>query len=562
MPKLPKRYTVTAALPYTNGPLHIGHLAGVYVPADIYCRFLRCKKRDVIFICGSDEHGVAISIKAKKENKSPQDIVDKYDKLIRDSFKDFGISFDNYSRTSLPIHHETATDFFNLLKSKNKFFEKESEQLFDVKESQFLADRFVTGTCPVCKEKDAYGDQCESCGTSLSPDELINPKSALSGSVPIKRKTKHWYIPLNEYEDFIRNWILKDHKNDWKPNVYGQVKSWIKNGLKARAVTRDLDWGIPLPIEGENKKVLYVWFEAPIGYISSTKEWAENKNVDWKPYWKSSDTKLVHFIGKDNIVFHCIIFPIMLHSSGEYILPDNVPANEFLNLEGSKISTSKNWAVWLHEYLQDFPNKQDELRYALASNTPENKDNDFTWAEYQSRNNNELVSIFGNFFNRILVLTHKYFSGKTPYSKNPKKEDTTILDELRLYPSRLEDAIEKYSFREFSTLLMNLARLGNKYLADQEPWKLMKENPERVKEIIFIGIQISAGLAILCEPLLPFTSIKMKKILNLNYEWDQVSENTFLIDGGHQINQPELLFEKIEDDKIMEQLKKLKSEKK
>ena len=562
MPKLPKRYTVTAALPYTNGPLHIGHLAGVYVPADIYCRFLRCKKRDVIFICGSDEHGVAISIKAKKENKSPQDIVDKYDKLIRDSFKDFGISFDNYSRTSLPIHHKTAKDFFNLLKSKNKFFEKESEQLFDVKESQFLADRFVTGTCPVCKEKDAYGDQCESCGTSLSPDELINPKSALSGSVPIKRKTKHWYIPLNEYEDFIRNWILKDHKNDWKPNVYGQVKSWIKNGLKARAVTRDLDWGIPLPIEGENKKVLYVWFEAPIGYISSTKEWAENKNVDWKPYWKSSDTKLVHFIGKDNIVFHCIIFPIMLHSSGEYILPDNVPANEFLNLEGSKISTSKNWAVWLHEYLQDFPNKQDELRYALASNTPENKDNDFTWAEYQSRNNNELVSIFGNFFNRILVLTHKYFSGKTPYSKNPKKEDTTILDELRLYPSRLEDAIEKYSFREFSTLLMNLARLGNKYLADQEPWKLMKENPERVKEIIFIGIQISAGLAILCEPLLPFTSIKMKKILNLNYEWDQVSENTFLIDGGHQINQPELLFEKIEDDKIMEQLKKLKSEKK
>ena len=562
MSKLPKRYTVTAALPYTNGPLHIGHLAGVYVPADIYCRFLRCKKRDVIFICGSDEHGVAISIKAKKENKSPQDIVDKYDKLIRDSFKDFGISFDNYSRTSLPIHHETATDFFNLLKSKNKFFEKESEQLFDVKESQFLADRFVTGTCPVCKGKDAYGDQCESCGTSLSPDELINPKSTLSGSVPIKRKTKHWYIPLNEYEDFIRNWILKDHKNDWKPNVYGQVKSWIKNGLKARAVTRDLDWGIPLPIEGENKKVLYVWFEAPIGYISSTKEWAENKNVDWKPYWKSSDTKLVHFIGKDNIVFHCIIFPIMLHSSGEYILPDNVPANEFLNLEGSKISTSKNWAVWLHEYLQDFPNKQDELRYALASNTPENKDNDFTWAEYQSRNNNELVSIFGNFFNRILVLTHKYFSGKTPYSKNPKKEDTTILDELRLYPSRLEDAIEKYSFREFSTLLMNLARLGNKYLADQEPWKLMKENPERVKEIIFIGIQISAGLAILCEPLLPFTSIKMKKILNLNYEWDQVSENTFLIGGGHQINQPELLFEKIEDDKIMEQLKKLKSEKK
>ena len=562
MSKLPKRYTVTAALPYTNGPLHIGHLAGVYVPADIYCRFLRCKKRDVIFICGSDEHGVAISIKAKKENKSPQEIVDKYDKLIRDSFKDFGISFDNYSRTSLPIHHETATDFFNLLKSKNKFFEKESEQLFDVKESQFLADRFVTGTCPVCKGKDAYGDQCESCGTSLSPDELINPKSTLSGSVPIKRKTKHWYIPLNEYEDFIRNWILKDHKNDWKPNVYGQVKSWIKNGLKARAVTRDLDWGIPLPIEGENKKVLYVWFEAPIGYISSTKEWAENKNVDWKPYWKSSDTKLVHFIGKDNIVFHCIIFPIMLHSSGEYILPDNVPANEFLNLEGSKISTSKNWAVWLHEYLRDFPNKQDELRYALASNTPENKDNDFTWAEYQSRNNNELVSIFGNFFNRILVLTHKYFSGKTPYSKNPKKEDTTILDELRLYPSRLEDAIEKYSFREFSTLLMNLARLGNKYLADQEPWKLMKENPERVKEIIFIGIQISAGLAILCEPLLPFTSIKMKKILNLNYEWDQVSENTFLIDGGHQINQPELLFEKIEDDKIMEQLKKLKSEKK
>ncbi len=559
MSKLPKRYTVTAALPYTNGPIHIGHLAGVYVPADIYCRYLRCKKRDVIFICGSDEHGVAISIKAKKENKSPKEIVDKYDKVIRNSFKNFGISFDNYSRTSYPIHHKTASDFFNLLKSKNKFFEKESEQLYDVEESQFLADRFITGTCPICKKEEAYGDQCESCGSSLSPEELINPKSTLSGSVPIKRKTKHWYLPLNEYEGFIKEWILKGHKNDWKPNVYGQVKSWIKDGLKARAVTRDLDWGIPLPIKQTDKKVLYVWFEAPIGYISSTKEWAENNNIDWNPYWKSKETKLVHFIGKDNIVFHCIIFPIMLYSSGEYILPENVPANEFLTLEGSKISTSKNWAVWLHEYLLDFPDKQDVLRYVLASNTPENKDNDFTWKEYQSKNNNELVAIFGNFFNRILVLTHKYFSGKIPSSKNLAKDDIIALDKLKLFPSKLEEAIENYSFREFSSLLMNLARLGNKYLADQEPWKLVKENPERVKEIIFTGIQITAGLAILCEPLLPFTSVKMKKILNIHSEWDHVSENSFLIKSGHQINTSELLFEKIEDDKIIEQLEKLKS---
>ncbi len=559
MSKLPKRYTVTAALPYTNGPIHIGHLAGVYVPADIYCRYLRCKKRDVIFICGSDEHGVAISIKAKKENKSPKEIVDKYDKVIRNSFKNFGISFDNYSRTSYPIHHKTASDFFNLLKSKNKFFEKESEQLYDVEESQFLADRFITGTCPICKKEEAYGDQCESCGSSLSPEELINPKSTLSGSVPIKRKTKHWYLPLNEYEGFIKEWILKGHKNDWKPNVYGQVKSWIKDGLKARAVTRDLDWGIPLPIKQTDKKVLYVWFEAPIGYISSTKEWAENNNIDWNPYWKSKETKLVHFIGKDNIVFHCIIFPIMLYSSGEYILPENVPANEFLTLEGSKISTSKNWAVWLHEYLLNFPDKQDVLRYVLASNTPENKDNDFTWKEYQSKNNNELVAIFGNFFNRILVLTHKYFSGKIPSSKNLAKDDIIALDKLKLFPSKLEEAIENYSFREFSSLLMNLARLGNKYLADQEPWKLVKENPERVKEIIFTGIQITAGLAILCEPLLPFTSVKMKKILNINSEWDHVSENSFLIKSGHQINTSELLFEKIEDDKIIEQLEKLKS---
>ncbi len=562
MKKTPKRYTVTAALPYTNGPIHIGHLAGVYIPADIYCRFLRCKKRDVIFICGSDEHGVAISIKAKKENKSPKEIVDHYDKLIRDSFKDFGISFDNYSRTSLPIHHNTAKDFFNLLKSKNKFFEKESDQLFDIEESQFLADRFVTGTCPICNEKDAYGDQCESCGTSLSPEELIDPKSTLSGSIPIKKRTNHWYIPLNDYEDFITNWILVDHKNDWKPNVYGQVKSWIDNGLKPRAVTRDLDWGIPVPIKDENKKVLYVWFEAPIGYISSTKEWAENKKIDWEPYWKSEETKLVHFIGKDNIVFHCIIFPIMLHCSGEYILPENVPANEFLNLEGAKISTSKNWAIWLHEYLEEFPNKQDELRYALASNTPENKDNDFTWKEYQSRNNNELVSIFGNFFNRILVLTHKYYSGIVPVAMNLKDEDKAILNELQLYPSKLEASIEKYSFREFSTLIMNLARLGNKYLADQEPWKIMKDNPGRVKEIIFTAIQISAGLAILSEPLLPFTSVKMKKILNLNSHWDHVSKNSSIIESGHEINQPELLFEKIEDEKIIQQLNKLKSEKK
>ena len=523
MSKLPKRYTVTAALPYTNGPLHIGHLAGVYVPADIYCRFLRCKKRDVIFICGSDEHGVAISIKAKKENKSPQDIVDKYDKLIRDSFKDFGISFDNYSRTSLPIHHETATDFFNLLKSKNKFFEKESEQLFDVKESQFLADRFVTGTCPVCKEKDAYGDQCESCGTSLSPDELINPKSTLSGSVPIKRKTKHWYIPLNEYEDFIRNWILKDHKNDWKPNVYGQVKSWIKNGLKARAVTRDLDWGIPLPIEGENKKVLYVWFEAPIGYISSTKEWAENKNVDWKPYWKSSDTKLVHFIGKDNIVFHCIIFPAMLKAHGDYILPKNVPANEFLNLEGAKISTSNNWAVWLPDYLSEFPNKQDALRYVLTVNAPENKDNDFTWRDFQSRNNNELVAIYGNFVNRVVVLTNKYYDGIIPSTVDIDDQATEVLNKVNQQIKLIYKLVEKFKFRESCNEYINIARYGNKYLTDQEPWKIIKNDPEKVKNIMFVALHICSVLSVIGEPFLPFASKKLKEILNYNSHnvtWD------------------------------------------
>ena len=554
----PKRYTITAALPYTNGPIHIGHLAGVYVPADIYARYLRLQKKDVAFICGSDEHGVAIAIKAKKEGKTPQQIIDYYDQIIRNAFETFGISFDNYSRTSREVHHQTASEIFKQLDAQGQFLVKETEQLFDPEAQAFLADRFVTGTCPVCQHTEAYGDQCESCGSSLSATELIQPKSTLSGSVPEYKKTKHWFLPLDQHENFIKEWILEGHKKDWKPNVYGQVKSWIDNGLQARAVTRDLDWGIPVPVEGGKGKVLYVWFDAPIGYISSTKEWAQKKKIDWEPYWKSEDTQLVHFIGKDNIVFHCIIFPIILKNTGEYILPENVPANEFLNLEGDKISTSKNWAVWLHEYLEDFPEKQDVLRYALTANAPETKDNDFTWKEFQTRNNSELVAIFGNFINRVMVLTQKYYEGIVPQASALNNADREALERLRAFPSLMEEEIEHYRFRSYSQEVMNLARLGNKYLADQEPWKLIKTDPKRVEAIMFTALQIAAGLTVLSEPLLPFTAQKMKDMLQLNATWEDVCIGELLV-AGHKLNKAQLLFEKIEEEAIEKQLEKLKN---
>jgi len=558
MSSTPKRHTITAALPYTNGPIHIGHLAGVYVPADIYARYLRLRGKDVAFICGSDEHGVAIAIKAKKEGKTPKEVIDHYDQIIRAAFDAFGISFDNYSRTSRSIHHETAGDIFKQLDEKGHLLEKETEQLYDPEAKAFLADRFVTGTCPICQNTEAYGDQCESCGSSLSATDLITPKSTLSGSTPVLKKTKHWFLPLDRYENFIKEWILEGHKKDWKPNVYGQVKSWIDNGLQARAVTRDLDWGIPVPVEGGDGKVLYVWFDAPIGYISSTKEWAQKNKLDWEPYWKSKDTQLVHFIGKDNIVFHCIIFPIILENTGEYILPENVPANEFLNLEGHKISTSKNWAVWLHEYLEDFPNQQDVLRYVLTANAPETKDNDFTWKEFQTRNNSELVAIFGNFINRVMVLSQKYYGGKVPQAGTLNTEDKTVLRRLKKFPSLLEKEIEHYRFRAYSQELMNLARMGNKYLADQEPWKLIKTDPQRVESIMFTALQIAAGLTILGEPLLPFTAQKMKDMLNFNAAWDQVESDDDLLSPGHILKKPQLLFEKIEDATIENQLQKLK----
>lgn len=560
----PKRYTLTAALPYTNGPIHIGHLAGVYVPADIYARFLRLQGKDVAFICGSDEHGVAISMKAKKEGITPQQVIDKYNGIIKQSFADFGISFDNYSRTSSSIHHQTASEFFKKLYKEGKFIEEVTEQLYDEQAQQFLADRFVTGTCPKCANEEAYGDQCEKCGTSLNATDLINPKSTISGSKPILKSTKHWFLPLDQYDGFLREWILEGHKNDWKPNVYGQVKSWLEDGLKPRAVTRDLDWGIPVPVEGADGKVLYVWFDAPIGYISSTKEWAEREGKDWEPYWKSNDTKLVHFIGKDNIVFHCVIFPAMLKAEGSYILPDNVPANEFLNLEGNKLSTSKNWAVWLHEYLEDFPGKQDVLRYALTSNAPETKDNDFTWKDFQARNNNELVAIFGNFINRVVVLTNKYYNGVVPHPNEFSDVDIATLQELRAYPSVIESSVERYRFREALSELMNVARLGNKYLADEEPWKLIKENPERVKTQMYVALQIAAALSTLAEPFLPFTSNKLKSILNITnpISWKAVSEDTVMIATDHQIGQAELLFAKIEDEEIQKQLDKLEASKK
>ena len=555
----PKRYTVTAALPYTNGPIHIGHLAGVYVPADIYVRYLRLRKKDVTFICGSDEHGVAIAIKAKKEGKTPQEVIDYYDQMIRRAFDTFGISFDNYSRTSRAVHHQTAGEIFKQLDEQGQLLVKETEQLYDPEAKAFLADRFVTGTCPVCQNPDAYGDQCESCGSSLNATDLIKPKSTLSGSVPEFKKTKHWFLPLDQHEEFIKKWILKEHKKDWKPNVYGQVKSWVDNGLQARAVTRDLDWGIPVPVEGGDGKVLYVWFDAPIGYISSTKEWAQKKGIDWEPYWKSEDTQLVHFIGKDNIVFHCIIFPIILKNTGNYILPENVPANEFLNLEGDKISTSKNWAVWLHEYLVDFPNKQDVLRYVLTANAPETKDNDFTWKEFQTRNNSELVGIFGNFINRVMVLTHKYFDGKVPSTGELNDVDRATLKKLKEFPSLMENEIEHYYFRAYSQEVINLARLGNKYLAEQEPWKLIKTDPKRVETIMFTALQISAALSILCEPLLPFTSKKLRNMLQLDASWEDVIGDQPILDTGHSLSQSQLLFEKIEEEDIEKQLHKLKN---
>lgn len=552
------RYMITAALPYTNGPIHIGHLAGVYVPADIYSRYQRLQNKDVAFICGSDEHGVAITLKARSEGMTPQEVVDKYHKLIKKSFEDFGISFDNYSRTTAEIHHKTASDFFKTLYDKGKFIEEITEQLYDEEAKQFLADRYVRGTCPKCGYEEAYGDQCEKCGTSLNATDLINPKSVISGQKPVLKETKHWFLPLNEYEDFLKDWILVNHKKDWKPNVYGQCKSWIDDGLRPRAVTRDLEWGIPVPVEGGEGKVLYVWFDAPIGYISSTIEWAEREGKNWEDYWKDEETKMLHFIGKDNIVFHCIIFPSMLSAEGSYILPNNVPANEFLNLEGNKLSTSKNWAVWLHEYLEEFPNQQDVLRYVLTANAPETKDNDFTWADFQARNNNELVSIFGNFINRVMVLTDKYYKGIVPEASELSQVDEETLKELQAYPAVIGSSLERYRFREAQSELMNLARLGNKYLADEEPWKTIKTDEARTQTVMNVALQIAAALAVLSEPFLPFTSEKLKKMLNLEkIEWNEISSKTEILKPGHLIGKSELLFSKIEDEQIQFQLDKL-----
>ena len=551
-----KRYLITSALPYANGPIHIGHLAGVYIPSDIYTRYLRLKGKDVLSICGSDEHGVPITIKAKKEGVSPQEIVDRYHHIIKESFQKLGISFDIYSRTSSALHHETAADFFKNLYEKDEFIEKTSAQYYDSEAGQFLADRYITGTCPHCSNEKAYGDQCEACGTSLNATDLINPKSAISGNKPELKDTKHWYLPLDKYESFLKKWILDGHK-EWKSNVYGQCKSWLDQGLQPRAVSRDLDWGVPVPVEGAEGKVLYVWFDAPIGYITATKELTE----DWEKYWKSEESKLVHFIGKDNIVFHCIVFPSMLKAHGDYILPDNVPANEFLNLEGDKISTSRNWAVWLHEYLDDFSGKEDVLRYVLCANAPETKDNDFTWKDFQARNNNELVAILGNFVNRALVLTHKYYGGLIPEKSDLLEEDRAVLNDLKLFKERLEHNIETYHFREGLKEAMNLARLGNKYLAETEPWKLIKIDPERVKTIMNVAMQITANLTFIIEPFLPFTAEKLKQFINLpSLSWDQIGEDD-LLKPGHKINQASLLFEKIEDEQIEFQLKKLEQTK-
>lgn len=556
-----KRYTITAALPYANGPIHIGHLAGAYIPADIYSRYLRLMEKDIVFICGSDEHGAAISIRAKKEGVSPQKIIDKYHFMIKKSFLDFGISFDNYSRTSSKIHHQTASNFFIDLYDKNIFIEKETEQLYDAKENQFLADRYVEGECPKCNFKEAYGDQCENCGSTLNATDLINPKSKLSGNKPSLKKTKHWFLPLNNFENFLKKWFLKEKKSDWKTNVYGQVKSWISEGLKPRAITRDIDWGIPVPIKDAIGKVLYVWFDAPIGYISSTIEWAEKEKVDWKPYWQDPNTELVHFIGKDNIVFHCVIFPSILKASEKYILPSNVPANEFLNLEGEKFSTSKNWAIWLDDYMKDFPEMQDTLRYVLTANAPENKDNDFTWKDFQAKNNNELVAIFGNFINRVAVLTEKYYDGLSPQISDFNKEEQNLLDEVYSYPKKIGKSLEKFKFREAVNKMIDLARIGNKYLADQEPWKIIKTpNAEKVKTIMNISIQICGILTLVCEPFLPNTSNKLKEQFNIiNTNWNSINKNNPII--STKIKKSSLIFRKIEDEEIDFQLQKLQKSK-
>lgn len=554
------RYTVTAALPYANGPVHIGHLAGVYVPADIYTRFLKLQGKDAKFICGSDEHGVAITMRARKEGITPQAVIDKYHHLIKDSFAQFGIEFDVYSRTSAPIHHETASEFFTHLYNKGEFVEEVSEQFFDEQEQQFLADRYIQGSCPRCGHENAYGDQCENCGSTLSPEELINPRSMLSGATPIKKETKHWYLPLDKYEPWLREYILEGHK-DWKNNVYGQCKSWIESGLKPRAVTRDLDWGVPVPLKGTSGKVLYVWFDAPIGYISATRELAEKEGFDWKDYWCKSDTKLVHFIGKDNIVFHCLIFPSMLKAHGDFIWADQVPANEFLNLEGNKISTSRNWAVWLHEYLTDFPDKQDVLRYVLTANAPETKDNDFTWKDFQARNNNELVAILGNFVNRALVLTHKYFEGKVPALGALSEADSQALEAIQAVPASVTSSIEQYRFREALANAMELARIGNKYLAEREPWKLAATDMVATGTILNVALQICANLTVVLDPFLPFTTSKLRAILNIpKYNWDALG-NAELLAEGHQINAPALLFTKIEDAEIEAQIAKLEATK-
>ncbi len=552
MAKAFKRYLVTSALPYANGPVHIGHLAGVYVPSDIYTRYLRLKGADVISICGSDEHGVPITIKARKEGVTPQDIVDRYHNLIKRSFEGLGISFDIYSRTTSPTHNKTASDFFRKLYDEGKFIEQSSEQYYDEEAKTFLADRYIVGTCPKCGNDRAYGDQCEKCGSTLSPDELIDPHSAVSGSKPVKRETKHWYLPLNDYEQMLREWILEGHK-EWKSNVYGQCKSWLDGGLQPRAVSRDLDWGIPVPVEGAEGKVLYVWFDAPIGYISATKDLTN----EWEKYWKDEDTKLVHFIGKDNIVFHCIVFPSMLKAHGDYILPENVPSNEFLNLEGDKISTSRNWAIWLHEYLEEFPGKEDVLRYVLCANAPETKDNDFTWKDFQARNNSELVAILGNFVNRALVLTQKYYNGVVPACGELTDYDKETIAELQQIKAQLERNIENYHFREALKDAMNFARIGNKYLADTEPWKVVKTDPERVKTILNIALQITANTAIAIEPFMPFSAAKMISMLNVEkYSWEQMGQMD-LVTAGHTIGKAELLFEKIEDETIQKQLDKL-----
>ena len=552
-----KRYTITAALPYANGPLHIGHMAGVYVPSDIFARFLRRKGKDVAFIGGSDEHGIPITIRAKKEGVTPQDIVDRYHENIKNTLEQFGVTFDIYSRTTSDKHKEVAQDFFKTLYNNQKFTEEITEQFYDEEANEFLADRYIRGECPKCGNPDAYGDQCEKCGSTLSPDELINPRSALSGNTPIKKETKNWYLPLDQYQDFLKEWIVDGHKNDWKPNVYGQVKSWLDDGLKPRAMTRDLNWGVPVPVDGAEGKVMYVWFDAPIGYISFTQEWAEKNGKNWKDYWQNEETKLVHFIGKDNIVFHCIIFPTMMKAHGDYIMPDNVPANEFLNLEDDKISTSRNWAVWAHEYLEDFPNQQDTLRYVLASNMPENKDNNFTWKDFQTKNNSELVGILGNFINRVMVLTHKYYDGIVP----EKIIEFEELTQIKYFAQRIAEHIEKYEFRAALTEYMNLARLGNQFLQAQEPWK-KSDDPEAVKGIMFTAIQIAIALAQLGEPFIPFASEKMLNMMNLEKaDWNDLESTDEYVSVGHQLGQSELIFSKIEDEAIEAQINKLNESK-